>query len=190
MGKRTFYFKTFINIILIFLCLITRYSSNIKIIIFRSISDSIDTIEIETVKVEFDNHTSETEEKIESKTSETTALCDLCGDVFEKIHQLQKHRIQVHFKTSLQCPVCEKKFTTTDGLNRHYRRHHGMENKDYVCSSCGKAFVFESDMNKHYKSVHERHLLKKKRYPCTHCDKTYTTAKMVLMHVRSAHTGE
>nr|KAG5714168.1 hypothetical protein BaRGS_018385 [Batillaria attramentaria] len=57
-----------------------------------------------------------------------------------------------------ECRICGLRFSRSDGLLLHQRRHAGL--KTYSCAQCGAKFVDSSELSKHI-SVHMRDIQEK-----------------------------
>ncbi|PMD54151.1 putative C2H2 finger domain protein [Hyaloscypha bicolor E] len=55
---------------------------------------------------------------------------------------------------SVQCSICNKRFSRTDHLKRHQLRHSGV--KPYSCIFCGDAFTRSDNLRDHYPSCPQR----------------------------------
>ncbi|KAN0106146.1 putative C2H2 finger domain protein [Hyaloscypha variabilis] len=55
---------------------------------------------------------------------------------------------------SVQCSICNKRFSRTDHLKRHQLRHSGV--KPYSCIFCGDAFTRSDNLRDHYPSCSQR----------------------------------
>ena len=59
------------------------------------------------------------------------AECSVCFKSFVKYGQLQRHISLVHEGIKpFECSICEIKFSTKNGLNKHIRKKHSSNTKD------------------------------------------------------------
>ena len=81
----------------------------------------------------------------------------------------------VPLKSVIDCPECEKTFTSTFNKNRHMAEmHSGLEKKHlkhikkgakYVCKVCQKEYSHTRDLKKHYFNKHDSHDMEKHSVP-------------------------
>ncbi|XP_072930785.1 uncharacterized protein [Epargyreus clarus] len=117
-------------------------------------------------------------------------LCDLCGEIFKDQDKLNLHKKKVHYKKPIKCPECPRLLVSQYYLNRHMKRRHDANGRNFICSTCGAGFAFKGEMASHNRNVHNKHLQPKKVFACKICNKTYKCAKSVVVHERSVHTGQ
>ena len=84
---------------------------------------------------------------------------------------------------TVQCPQCDKTFTTRNYMRVHIKRVHDLV-RDHMCDVCCKTFVTNQDLNNH-QIVHTG----EKNFPCHICGKSYQTKDYLIIHTR-IHTGE
>ncbi|KAI1189502.1 hypothetical protein F5B17DRAFT_428491 [Nemania serpens] len=95
-----------------------------------------------------------------------SVVCDRCGKIFDKRHELNKHRKrQCTENPPFACPVagCDRKLQYQKDLTRHMReKHPGPDTAVFHCPhpGCkfavdGKSFKRQDNLNRHLKSQHE-----------------------------------
>ena len=90
-------------------------------------------------------------EKSISKKKKANFKCRKCGDKFENVKGLQKHK-QEHCKDEeFKCDECEQKFKTQEKLEDHKSQYHAK----YECDECEKVLRYEAILEKHVEAVHE-----------------------------------
>ena len=72
-------------------------------------------------------------------------------------------------KSSSQCKFCNKRFTNSNILNTHEKRH--TAEKLFKCVVCGNAFVKNCELDRHLK-IHSG----QKDHECTICGKLFYTS--------------
>ncbi|XP_055912441.1 zinc finger protein 845-like [Eupeodes corollae] len=142
-------------------------------------------------------------------TGEKPYVCTICSKAFRESGQLAAHK-KTHFEKLLQCPKCDKKFTTNKTLRGHCRTH--TDERPYACSYCAKTFRSSTGLTTHlrvhtgekpykceicsyatkqsgYLRTHMRTHTGERPYKCSYCDKGFSERKRLVTHTRS-HTGE
>ena len=93
--------------------------------------------------------------------------CDVCGMRFMKKRQWIYH-IQTHVEKKVICKYCNKRFHSTDNLNRHmlvHIRDGTVSHKKYVCEHCSKVCLSLSGLTRHC-AVHGLTKNKKSKKKC------------------------
>ncbi|XP_012547515.4 zinc finger protein ZFP2 isoform X1 [Bombyx mori] len=124
------------------------------------------------------------------KNLDPAKLCDLCGEVCKNTDKLATHKKLKHFSIPKQCPKCSKILSSEYYLNRHIKRRHDAESKNFKCTICSLSFAFKGELGSHIKHVHNKKNLPKKVFSCKICGKVYKCPKSVIVHERSIHTGQ
>ena len=82
--------------------------------------------------------------------------CELCpGRTFSSLHNLKRHKSQVHLKAGKEvpCEKCGKVFYSKTNLKKHILTvHEGL--KQYVCDKCGTKMSKFSNLSDHRLKVH------------------------------------
>ncbi|KAK3088430.1 hypothetical protein FSP39_019140 [Pinctada imbricata] len=112
-----------------------------------------------------------------SLQGDSKLACRYCARPFECQDDLTEH-LKEH-KTSYQCYVCSKTYSTPSKLQRHARVHSG--ERPYSCDTCGKKFR-RSDHLKVHQKVHSP----EKNY-CRMCQQTYINEYQLTSHLKSLH---
>ena len=86
-----------------------------------------------------------------------------------------------------QCPLCDKRFSTSGYMTKHKTIHTGDE--PYTCKECLRSFSHKSNLMSHNKSQHLKNHTEEKLFQCDSCDKRWTTSSKLTEHKR-IHTGE
>lgn len=75
------------------------------------------------------------------------ARCDICGEVFDRIHSLKTHLNTAHLDLSdFKCKICGRRFGLELGLKQHMKNH---QPGKYPCKICGKLFKKKSTLVVH-----------------------------------------
>ncbi|CAH0547845.1 unnamed protein product [Brassicogethes aeneus] len=86
-------------------------------------------------------------------TGEKPSECTICHKRFQQPHNLSKHLFtHLHVKP-YDCDVCGKKFGRNDVLNRHMLTH--STDKPFKCEECGKGFIRQSQLEQHSNKHHK-----------------------------------
>ena len=117
--------------------------------------------------------------------------CKLCPQSFTRKPHLQIHE-ETHRKNPYMCPYMEiclkagKKgnaifFPTSEGLQRHIKKHHGDREKTHQCEECKEWFVSQSALGHHAKA-HAKDLI-----PCELCSKGFLKYLNLQSHMKQVH---
>uniref|UniRef100_A0A0B6YX63 C2H2-type domain-containing protein n=1 Tax=Arion vulgaris TaxID=1028688 RepID=A0A0B6YX63_9EUPU len=113
-------------------------------------------------------------------------VCEFCMEKFAFRKDLYYHMETCHKDSTLECPVCRKKFSWKKRgkfYERHLNSHYGVKIFKHKCSACGKTFLENSKLRAHM-SLHNSELLHK----CTICGRGYANKSSLVRHERK-HTG-
>jgi DNA-directed RNA polymerase subunit RPC12/RpoP len=123
-----------------------------------------------------------------SVRSETSFICEHCGQGFAMHDRLAKHIASRHRDRSAsvndennkihKCTLCSKSFGRSDMLTRHMRLHTGI--KPYSCRDCGQVFSRSDHL-----STHQRTHTGEKPYKCPHCNYAASRRDMITRHMRT-----
>ncbi|KAL2102758.1 hypothetical protein ACEWY4_001926 [Coilia grayii] len=109
-------------------------------------------------------------------------LCALCGKAFVYMFDLKKHqRRHEKPKEEMPCTLCDKSFTSPEGLRCHMRIHTGEQ--PFQCQECGKSFSQQGNMKRHQR-VHTG----ERPFTCTVCNKSFKHSSHLKDHSH-IHTG-
>lgn len=145
----------------------------------------------------------------EGKINQTK--CDICGSNYQNTVQLYRH-LRSHI-SSHHCSVCQRSFSSEDGLNNHVceQKLTVPNDSQFVCKTCHRSFETRKQLirhsNKHNgrfkcnkcnklyssKSTLETHSCvdtpKDKIFHCDICGKSFAREKYLMKHI-PMHTGE
>ena len=130
----------------------------------------------------------------ETVTSVTKAdvklKCDKCEFTFKSSYFMHQHFEQVHGivtevtdESVTSCHICNRTFTTQEGLKHHLKYVHEKSPKPFLCDKCDKSFRSNSDLQRHIKFIHEGI----KEFQCDKCDYFATTSQNLTQHKNSVH---
>ena len=103
--------------------------------------------------------------------------CTMCSQSFGSAAKLFMHQHKYHKNgSSLQCPICFKKFNSQANALVHLRAH--TQEKTYECHLCSLAFCDSSTLKKHIRTH-----TGEKPYECHLCDKKFTQSGNLKRHI-------
>lgn len=147
---------------------------------------------LKTFKCKICNITFNTKRKFQvhnSKNHLEPLICPYCGIIFNR-DLLSKH-LANHTKQPPKkepnknvCSVCDKIFSTRDGLNKHFRIHSGEAR--YKCDFCDMKFIHLNSKTSHVRTKHT----KAKDYECEECGKKFAVNSARLSHIKRIHTKD
>ena len=85
------------------------------------------------------------------KQRKTNSKCRKCGDKFQVLGQLQKHKEEGCSSEKLKCDECDKCFKDEQKLKEHKESKHTR----FECDCCDKEFKYEALLEKHKEAAHE-----------------------------------
>ena len=90
-------------------------------------------------------------EKFMLKQRKSNFKCRDCGDKFEVLRQLQKHKEEGCSSDKFKCDECEKSFNDEKKLKDHKEKKH----VKFECDECGNDYKYEALLEKHKEAAHE-----------------------------------
>nr|XP_033206407.1 zinc finger protein 91-like isoform X1 [Bombus vancouverensis nearcticus] len=79
--------------------------------------------------------------------------CDICGKIFTKPYQVERHK-RIHTgERPYKCDLCTKSFAQKSTLQMHQKHHTG--DRPYACSYCEYSFTQKGNLRTHVKRVHQ-----------------------------------
>lgn len=107
--------------------------------------------------------------------------CGACGKKFPFESRLKKHQRLFHLgEKDFKCLLCEKAFSTRQGLQIHSAKH--FDARPFTCEYCWKTFKIQKVLGKHMK-LH----LNEARYICRICENAFITNDKLNNHMKQAH---
>lgn len=120
---------------------------------------------------------------IQSIHSEKIHKCDQCTNAYGNKESLLRHIAKKHNKDpSINCDMCEKKFTSKIYLDKHKLLH---TDNLYACKHCPETFSEKDLLKSHTK---ENHALPR-NFLCNMCGDSFIRSEELKIHIRR-HTGE
>ena len=119
-----------------------------------------------------------TAKKSKSK-SDNKVDCPDCDKKFSTEDILENHRLKKHSSTLLKCEFCPKTFKRMSVKNDHEKSH----TRPFKCSYCGKGFGRKFDLDGHVR-IHTG----EKPFTCEICAKGFAMQSGLHMHKKQAHT--
>ena len=115
-----------------------------------------------------------------STKREHVIKCWLCTRTFSTTRDLNNHHWEEH--GIVDCPQCDKKFTSQCSLNKHMYSHRELK---FICEFCGKKFPFESRLEQH--SI--VHINKQHQCPVKRCSKEFKGIGDLNRHIDTHKKG-
>ncbi|KAH9499415.1 hypothetical protein Btru_003405, partial [Bulinus truncatus] len=81
-------------------------------------------------------------------------ICDICGKVFKRMDNLNRHKISHTGVKSHKCDHCGLSFTEKGSLTRHIKAQHD-QLRPHSCHLCGRNFTRKTLVRKHIERCHE-----------------------------------
>lgn len=112
-----------------------------------------------------------------------TIICEICGDGFFKLYQLNKHVNLKHtIASTYVCDICACEIKYKSGLKRHMVLH--TNDRPYKCNICPKTYRDMTDLRRH-KRIHG---FGEKNVCCTLCDQRFYEPKNLRNHMSVRHS--
>ncbi|KAH8284499.1 hypothetical protein KR018_000872 [Drosophila ironensis] len=105
-------------------------------------------------------------------------LCNLCPRRFDRLVDMERHKLRSHFDRKLKCEYCQKPFAVENDLKVHLLIHTG--EKPHVCSICSKAFRLKLLLDHHINGVH----LNLRPHGCHICPKSFRKKFELSNHIK------
>lgn len=117
------------------------------------------------------------------------AECPVCHKMMASSLTLRSHMALMHGdKTKLICETCGEEFRTKLGMERHVKKHMGLNPIERVqCPICRKWVNGNPNLKAHIKTVHNE---EDQRIPCDVCQQIYPNARAMTNHKRRVHIEE
>ena len=117
-------------------------------------------------------------------------MCDVCGKVYATNSGLSKHRAIKHndteAATTLQCNVCNTKFTTKGHLQGHVNAHHGI--KLFQCDICKSRYAYRSSFLRHTVTCNGKKPPRtQQEYKCDTCQQVFMRKDTLQDHIQGKH---
>lgn len=115
--------------------------------------------------------------------------CEICGQSLTNNGALESHMITQHDLTEtkslgkisfIKCPHCDKKFRFQAFLDKHLRRHEGIDAMPFRCEVCKNAYQYKESLEIHM-------LVHASIYECPVCQKDYHTKLLFQKHIVYRH---
>ncbi|XP_050682368.1 PR domain zinc finger protein 14-like [Leptidea sinapis] len=82
--------------------------------------------------------------------------CETCSITFKSRYCLRRHLKLKQIMAENSCIKCQKKFTSKEGLNKHYNNKHTYKNITFECDFCSLKFKARQSLVSHLNRIHKR----------------------------------
>ncbi|XP_058832121.1 transcription factor grauzone-like [Topomyia yanbarensis] len=115
--------------------------------------------------------------------------CSICHKILASASTLRSHMINMHGEdTKLICDSCGQEFRTKLAMERHIKRHMGIDPIERVqCDICSKWVNGKPNLKIHIKTVHSE---EKQTVSCDLCQQIYPNMRALSTHKRRVHVEE
>ena len=109
--------------------------------------------------------------------------CGGCEKAFTSTFSLKRHFKSFHMREKHSCLACDKSYTQSRNLKRHILSVHRGQ-KPYYCQACDKSYTQSSSLKTHILTFHRG-----QKYSCQACDKSFTRSHTLKTHIQKVHEG-
>ncbi|XP_058464836.1 zinc finger protein 62 homolog [Malaya genurostris] len=115
--------------------------------------------------------------------------CSICHKILASASTLRTHMIHMHSEDSkLICDSCGQAFRTKLAMERHIKRHLGINPIERIqCDICSKWVNGRPNLKVHIKTVHSE---EKQEVACDLCQQIYPNIRALGSHKRRVHVEE
>ena len=117
--------------------------------------------------------------KCEADAIDGPFKCSYCEKKFETKRELVHHKYNHQSNSKYSCQVCNKVFTSHEGLSRHSRVHQRGK-KPVKCKLCKQSFSMKLDLEEHHRDCH----LEQKAFRCKVCGAEFSWEENLQKHQR------
>lgn len=116
--------------------------------------------------------------------------CDQCSKVFRRKWSLETHRKIHTFKKFLQCDICGEEFRFVSEVDKHKNRAHQYDKDQalYECNICRMKFASLSHLSIH--SSHSHRPSDGFPFKCVRCQAAFLTCVELKKHIYRSHESE
>jgi len=112
-------------------------------------------------------------------------LCDICDKMFFTTANLAVHKKTIHCQVTSECAFfcefCPERFSSSQQLKQHQKRH---IRSTYQCNWCDRTFKWDSSLNCHMQAAH----LNTSVFQCTECGRRFKDKNNLRKHAYT-HSG-
>ncbi|XP_073842866.1 uncharacterized protein isoform X2 [Musca autumnalis] len=128
--------------------------------------------------------------QVHSTDKPTEHKCEICGCCYNESLSLRthiRHKHPLSIDSDYICAICNQKFTTQIGFDRHTERVHlvAVTPTIHKCEICGTCFKEVCHLRKHISNEHPSSI--GSEYMCEICNQRFTTQTGLNMHSDRTH---
>ncbi|XP_073842831.1 uncharacterized protein isoform X1 [Musca autumnalis] len=126
----------------------------------------------------------------------TKHKCEICGSCYVQHRSLLAHMRNKHpssIDTMFICEICNQRFTTSQGLDRHYNRTHLEVHSTQIptkhnSEQCDSSFTEDNNLQRNVENKHSFFTDTESMFKCQLCGSCFTEDKTLRRHMKNKHS--